>query len=68
MAALAIGGCASIAPGNRPPASLAEPCQEPRSALKTNADLASYALDLKAALSGCAAQVDGLRAWLDGSR
>lgn len=65
---LCLSGCATPSAPSivrvLPPAALAETCQEPIPALQTNGELVSYVLALKSALSGCAAQVDALRAWM----
>lgn len=43
------------------PDELLKECPAPLAQLKTNADLARYALDLKYALQVCNSQIDGIR-------
>lgn len=68
LAAGLLGGCATVEHAGLPPASLAQACAEPPAAVHTNGELGDYILALKDALRGCAAQVDGLKAWLDAQK
>jgi hypothetical protein len=59
-----LAGCATVEQVGMPPASLAQACVEPPATVHTNGEVGDYVLALKSALRGCAAQVDGLGAWI----
>lgn len=65
--ALALAGCSTVPVIEQvrevPPPTLLAPCPVPTREIRTNGDLAAWAIDLEGALGLCNNQLDALREW-----